>query len=408
MGMLGEFACVRREGRISLIAAGAIAIALNFAPAEAWAQNEPIKLGQFVDLTGGGASAAEAAQFGSDVAIQEINAKGGIAGRKVETVVADTQTDATVGVGEMKRLVLQEKVNIIIGPVISQVLLAAAPVLNEAKISSIGGTGSEAITPAVAPYTFSMLINADSQAKVMIGQAADVLKVKSGAILSDSGAQAKSFVESMKREMESRGMKITGVQEYQYRATDMTPQLLALKRGNPETLFLFSSSGEDVGNALKSLSELGWNVKVTGNYTVGAFVEAALKIAGKEAFENVTGTNYRAFTYCEGGEMPKDFLEFVAKAKAYKPDVAGRLSMAFASLFYDAVYLYKAAIEGTGGKTDGPTLAAWIEENAKNFRGINQNLSPSKQSHFLVGVDAMTTVYPHRIKEGGIAQRTKC
>jgi branched-chain amino acid transport system substrate-binding protein len=113
-------------------------------------------------LTGGGASAAEAAQFGSDVAIQEVNSKGGIAGRKLQIITADTQTDATVGVGEMKRLVLQEKVNIIIGPVISQVLLAAAPVLNEAKVLSIGGTGSEAITPAAAPYAFSMLINADS------------------------------------------------------------------------------------------------------------------------------------------------------------------------------------------------------------------------------------------------------
>jgi branched-chain amino acid transport system substrate-binding protein len=251
-----------------------------------------------------------------------------------------------------------------------------------------------------------MLINADSQAKVMVGQAVDAFKAKSGAIISDSGAQAKSFVESMKREMEARGLKITGIQEYQYRATDMTPQLLALRRGNPETLFLFASSGEDVGNVLKSLGELGWKVRVTGNYTVGAFAPAALKIAGPEAFKDVTGANYKAFTYCPG-ETPKAYLDFVAKAKAYKPDVAARLSMPFASLFYDAVSLMKAAVEATG-KTDGPALAAWIEDNAKNFRGVNANLSPSKQSHFLVGVDAMTIVHPERFGEGGTQLRTNC
>ncbi|MCC7274812.1 MAG: ABC transporter substrate-binding protein [Alphaproteobacteria bacterium] len=374
----------------------------------AFAQVKPIKVGQFFDLTGGGATAAESAMLGTEVALKEIAAAGGIAGRPVQTVVADTQTDATVGVGEMKRLVLQEKVDIIFGPIISQVLLASAPVLNEGKITSIGGTGSEAITPQAANFYFSVLINADSQAKAMVNQAADVLKAKSVAILSDSGAQAKSFVESIKAELTARNIKLTGTQEYQYRATDMTPQLLALKRGNPDTLLLFSSSGEDVGNSLKSLQELGWNVPVTGNYTVGAFAETAIKVAGKEAFKNVTGTNYRAFTHCAGAPAPVPFSQFVAKAKALKADAATRLSLPFAALFYDAVYLVKAAIEGTGGKTDGPSLTAWIEENAKNHKGILDNLTPSKTSHFLVGVNALTTVRPDRVQEGGVQERMTC
>ena len=106
--------------------------------------------------------------------------------------------------------------------------------------------------------------------------------------------------------------------------------------------------------------------------------------------------------------MPKPFLDFVTKAKAYKPDVAARLSMPFASLFYDAVYLMKAAAEANGGKTDGPSIAAWIEANGGTYKGINENLSPSKSTHFLVGAHALTTVYPDRIREGGVQQRTKC
>jgi branched-chain amino acid transport system substrate-binding protein len=372
------------------------------------AQAPPIKLGEFLDMTGGGATAAESAKLGVDIAVAQINAAGGIGGRHIDVVTADTQTDPTVGVGEIKRLVQQDKVDAVFGPVISQVLLAAVPVLNEAKIPQLGATGSEAITPQIAPYYFSLLINAASQAQAVLNQAQNALKAKSGAIISDSGAQSKSFVESMKKEMTARGMTLTGVQEYQYRATDMAPQLLALKRGNPETLFLFASSGEDAGNILSGRDELNWNPKVTGNYTVGTFADQMIKVAGKDALHDTTGLNYTAFTYCDPKQLPKPFTDFVARAKAFNADAAARLSMLFAATFYDGVFLLKDAIEASGGKTDGPTITAWIEANASKHTGVLGALSPTTTSHFLVGADALSAVYPDRILGGGLQQRYGC
>ena len=372
------------------------------------ASAQPLKLGEFLDITGGGATSAESAKLGIDVAINEINAAGGIGGRKVTIVTADTQTDPTVGVGEMTRLVQQEKVDMIIGPVISQVILAALPVVNAAKVPELGTTGSELITPQAAPYYFSLLINAESQAKAVLDQAQKGLHAKSGAIISDSGAQAKSFVEAMKREMDARGMKLTGVQEFQYRATDMTPQLLTLKRGNPDTLFLFPSSGEDAGNVLKGRDDLSWDVKVTGNYTVATFADSLIKVAGADALHDTTGLNYTAFTYCDAKELPKPFLDFAAKAKALNPAAAGRLSLLFAATVYDGVYLLKEAIEASGGKTDGPTIAAWIEANGPKHKGILGPLSASDKTHFLVGADALSVVYPDRIVAGGLQQRYGC
>lgn len=373
------------------------------------AQGKPIKLGVFSEFTGGSAgTTSEAVQLGVRLAVEDINKAGGLGGRKIEIVVADTQTDATVGVGEMKRLALQEKVDLVIGPVISQIQLAAAPILNEAKIPSAGSTGSLLITPKVAPYYFSTLINADVQAKKMVAHAADVLKAKSGAILSDSGAQAKDFVEAMRREMAARNMTLTGVQEYQYRSTDMTPQVLGLRRGSPDTLFLFASSGEDAGNALKSMGELGWNPKVTGNWTLGTFVDAMEKISGKEALENVTASNYSGFTYCKGGAAPQAFLDLVQKAKAMDATLASRVSMTMTAVFYDATMLMKAAVEGSGGKTDGAAVAAWIEQNGKGFKGISAGMNPTKDSHFLYDAEALAIVYPGRRGEAGIQERVGC
>jgi ABC-type branched-subunit amino acid transport system substrate-binding protein len=388
-------------------AAAALLIAAALAPGRVAAQPAPMKVGQFLDITGGGASAAEAAKLGIDMAVAEINAAGGIAGRKLDMITADTQTDPTVALGEAKRLVQQEKVELMFGPLISQVLIAVLPVVNEAKIPEVGATGSEAITPQAAPYYFSVLINAESQAKAMVDQAAKVLKAKSGAIISDSGAQAKSFVEAMKREMEARGMKLTGTQEYQYRATDMTPQLLTLKRGNPDTLFLFASSGEDAGNVLKARDDLGWDPKITGNYTVATFADAVIRVAGKEALHDTTGLNYTAFTYCDANQLPKPFSDFVARAKAFDPAKAGRLSLPFAAALYDGVYIIKAGVEGSG-KTDGPSVAAWIEANGAKYAGILGPLGASSASHFLVGPTALSAVYPDRILPGGLQQRFGC
>ncbi len=94
----------------------------------------------------------------------------------------------------------------------------------------------------------------------------------------------------------------------------MTPQLLALRRGNPDVILLFTSNGEDTGNMIKSLNELGWNVKVVGSFGA-TFSGPALKIAGKDAYKNTVAVNYKGFSYCPNEQTPKAFQDFVAQVR---------------------------------------------------------------------------------------------
>ncbi|MBK9604947.1 MAG: ABC transporter substrate-binding protein [Betaproteobacteria bacterium] len=396
-----------KSSRRVAFCSGVVVFGLAAAAAVAQAPRPPIKVGAMIPLTGGGATVGESGQIAVQLAVRNINAAGGIAGRQIQLVIGDYQTEATVGVSEAKRLVFQEKIDLLIGPTYSQVTLAVLPILNEAKIPSANVSGSEKLTPEVGPYAFSMLSNAEAQSKVMVDYAMKGLKVQSAAILSDSGAQAKTAVEALKAELAARNIKLAGVQEYQYRQTDMTPQLLALRRGNPDAILLFTSNGEDTGNMIKSANELGWGVKVVGSFGA-TFSGPALKIAGKDAYKNVVAVNYRGFSYCPSETTPKTFQDFVASVKAFKPEAFDRQPLAYLSLWYDAVYVLKAAVEGTGGKTDGPSVAAWLEANSKSFRGINSGLSASKATHFLVGQDALTVVYPDRQREGGLLERVGC
>ena len=370
-------------------------------------QRQPIKLGAMIPITGGGATVGESAQIAVELAVRNINAAGGIAGRPVQLVIADYQTDATAGVSEAKRLVHQEKVDIMVGPTYSQVTLAVLPILNEAKIATINVSGSEKLTPEVGPYAFSMLANAEAQSKLMVDYAIRSMKIKSAAILTDVGAQAKTAVEAMKAELAARNVKLAGAQEYQYRQTDMTPQLLTLRRGNPDVILLFTSNGEDTGNMVKSLNELGWNIKVVGSFGA-TFSGPAIKIAGKDAYKNLVAVNYKGFSYCSKDPAAKGFEEWIGQVKAHKPAAFDRQPLSYLSLWYDAVYVMKAAVEGSGGKTDGPTLASWLERNSGSFKGVNSGLTASQQTHFLVGQGALTIVYPDRTRPGGLLERVDC
>lgn len=367
----------------------------------------PLKVGAMIPLTGGGATVGESGQIAVELAAKNINAAGGIGGRQIQLVIADYQTDATAGVSEVKRLVHQEKIELMVGPTYSQVTLAVLPILNEAKIATINVSGSERLTPEVGPYAFSMLANAEAQSKLMVDFAVTSMGIKSAAILTDVGAQAKTAVEAMKAELARRNIKLAGQQEYQYRQTDMTPQLLTLRRGNPDVILLFTSNGEDTGNMVKSQNELGWPIKVVGSFGA-TFSGPALKIAGKDAYKNLIAVNYKGFSYCPKDGPATGFQTWISQVKAHKPAAFDRQPLSYLSLWYDTLYVLKAAVEGTGGKTDGPSIAAWLEQNSRSVKAINTGLTASKQSHFLVGPDALTMVYPDRVRDGGLLERVDC
>jgi len=367
----------------------------------------PIKLGFINSLTGPGALVGEAAQAGVEFAVKEINEQGGIAGRPLELIVADDQTNPTSGVNEAKRLIQQVKIDVLVGPAYSQVTLASMPLLARAKIASINGSGIEKLTPEIAPYSFSNLVSSDAQAAMIVDYVKTHLKASSVAIISDTGAQAKVAVAAMTKSLEANEVRIAGVQDYQYGTADMTPQLMHLRRNKPDALILFATTGDDTGHVLKGLEEMGWDIAVAGSYGT-SLAEAGIKIAGKAAYRNLAGVNYAAWAYCKEGTLPERNRQLIEGLQQLRPNVASRLPFNYVSLWYDSVYLLKNAIEGTGGSTDGPTIARWIEENAHSFTGISSKLNASASNHFLIGENNLAMIKPSERSAEGMQKRVDC
>jgi branched-chain amino acid transport system substrate-binding protein len=136
--------------------AAATLIALVAVPCGAHAQSkEPIKVGLLMTLTGPGAASALAARLGVNMAIEEFNQKGGIDGRQVKLAEGDDQANPTSGTNEVKRLVYQEKIAAMAGPIASAVTVAILPTLNEAKLANYPQRGSAWWPPENGPYHFA-------------------------------------------------------------------------------------------------------------------------------------------------------------------------------------------------------------------------------------------------------------
>ena len=305
----------RRTARIVCLAAlGALAATMGIARAQQ-APAKPVRIGIFLPLTGPAAAGGAANKLGYEMAISEINAAGGIAGRPIVIVYGDDQGDPTVGVGEIKRLIFQEHVDVVVGTQNSQVELAALPVLTEGKVAAISLAGSSALTPQAGPYHFSLAPSATTLGSAMVQFAAKELKPKNSALIYDDGAAAKSGVEGIKATLAEMKTPITGEQQYKFHPSDVTPQLLSLRRGNPDVLYLFSASQDDIGIILKNAQEIGWNVKIVGSLAVGASGALATRVAGPTAFDNTIAQTFERFTYCAsqgvGSPIVSDFIKKV-------------------------------------------------------------------------------------------------
>ncbi len=369
----------------------------------------PIKLGALASLTGGGALNGAAMVVATRMAIADLNAAGGILGRKVELVMADDQSDPTQAVNEAKRLVFQEKVHLIVGPNVSQETLAILPTLTEGKVFNVSQSGSALLTPQVGPYHFSLQPSAEAQGVGMAKHALDIAHAKAPALLVDNGANSKTSAVAMRAYLESRGVSVVGQQEFPFKASDLTPQLLSLKRANPDMVLFVATIPDDVVTMLRGRQDLGWNIPVVGTNAITTFANVVLKMAGREAFTNVAGQSFTGFTYC-ASDTPgtSDYAKFLTKLKAFAPEESQKVAVTTVGWDYASIMLMKDVAEGAGS-LDASKMAAWLEANADKLKSMAGPLSASKDTHFLLGPNATVMAeHPEDIRSDGLLRRSGC
>lgn len=375
----------------SILGAAVIALGLALAPAKA---ADPIKIGHVAALSGGSAQSGEAITRGLTVAIDEINAKGGLlGGRKIELVQRDDESTPPKGLTAARELMFKEKVAIIFGGIDSPVGMAMAPILNKEKVPHMAvwaaGTG---ITRNGANPNYIFRVSAvDVLVDVKL---LDYAKTKYGAkkaglmLVNNPWGESneKGLIEAVKS---TGGMEIVGTEKFENNDVDMVPQLTRLKDKGADVIILVGNAAPGA-QVMKARERLSWKVPVVSHWGIsgGRFPELTGPTAGEAHFVQ---------TYSFFGKQSPVGERVLAALKAKYPAIKGPGDV-FAPVgtanAYDAMHLVAMAIE-QAKSTDGDAIRVALEDLKGSYEGLikTYNKPFSAENHDALGPNDYVMVH---------------
>lgn len=344
----------------TLVASMALGVAMTASAAE------PIKIGVAGPFTGGSAPMGVSMRDGVKLAAAEINAKGGVLGRKIQLVERDDEASPPRGVQVAQELINKEHVVATVGYINTGVALAAQRFYQEAKIPVINNvaTGSiitQQFAKEPANYIFRNSASDQIQSEMIIQEAVDRRKFKKVAILADSTNYGQLGRADLEKALTKRGIKPVAVEKYNIKDVDMTAQLLKAKEAGAEAVLTYGI-GPELAQIANGMEKLGWKVPLIGSWTLsmGNFIDNAGK--------NGNGTRMpQTFIQEPDNAKRKAFID--AYVKTYSPPNGRMPSPVSAAQGYDSVYLLAAAIK-QAGSTDGPKIQAALENLSAKVDGV--------------------------------------
>lgn len=340
------------------------AASITLIAATSLAQDE-IKVGEFASLTGGSASFGISSHEGTALAIDEINAAGGLLGKKVKLITEDDQSTAGQPATIVRKLISQDKVIAVLGEVASSKSLEAAPICQQNKVPMISPASTNPKVTEVGDYIFRVCFIDPFQGTVMAKFALSK-GWKNVAVLTDvkqdySVGLAENFVKSFT----AAGGRVVKDQKYSTGDKDFKPQITSIKATKPEAIFVPGYYAE-VSLIAKQAKLLGVKVPLLGGD--GWVGDSLLKVAGN----SLDGSFFSChFSADDKSETTQGFV------KKYKAKYSGKTPDDMAALGYDSAMILAEAIK-RAGTTDGAKLKDAIAAT-KDHKGITGTITLDAQ-----------------------------
>ena len=314
---------------------------------------EPVKVGLVAALTGKSALSGEAITRGLQVAIDEVNANGGVlGGRPLELVSRDDESDPAKGVAAARELIEQEDAAIVFGGLDSPVSLAMLPVFHELETPYMGvwaaatGITRNDFDPN---YAFRVSANDNIVDKFLLRYAKEKYDVNKVGLMLINNPWGESNQEGFEEWAQEYDIEITGIEKFNEEDNDVTAQLTRLKESGAEALMLVANAAP-AAQVMRSLTRINWDVPIISHWGIsgGRFPELAGDIANKVEFVQT----YSFFD--EQSEVGNKVLsELNNKYQLKEPaDILAPVGTANA---YDALMLSAKAID-EAGSTEGTEI----------------------------------------------------
>ena len=344
-----------------------VALALVASGPGLHAQSAPVKLGLSAAVSGGSAASGEAIKRGLLIAIDEINAKGGVlGGRKLELVVRDDEGNPAKGVVIARELVEREQVAAVFGGLHTTVALAQVPVWHELKTPYMGtwAAGTNITRNGQKPnYAFRVSANDDYVDKFLARYATERLKRGKPGFLLENTAWGQSNEVGLTKWFGDQGVKAVGIEKFNWNDPDMSPQLLRLKNGGADLVVLVANAPEGA-QVVKSRAKVGWAVPILSHWGIsgGRFAELTGDLSDGVTFIQ---------TYSFFGQQSARG-QYVLKQLAEKFGVKGPeevIAPVGTANAYDALHLVALAIE-QAKSTDGAKVRDALEDLKGEYTGL--------------------------------------
>jgi len=297
---------------------------------------EPIKVGEYASLTGKEAAWGQSAHKGTLLAIEEINATGGVLGRPLELLTEDNQSKQGESATGVKKLITRDRVVAILGEVASIRTLEAAPVVQNAKIPMIAPGAVNAKITEVGDYIFRVCFIDSFQGVVLAKFARETLQAKRVAILTSvNSAYSVSLGKVFRERFVADGGSIALEQKYGEGDKDFRAQLTAIKAAKPDALIvpgyfteaaLICAQARQLGLTLPIFGGDGWD-------------DPALIAIGGAAVE---GTHF--CTHYSPDNPSAEVQAFNTRYRARFGEAPG----AYAALGYDSALVLADALKRAG------------------------------------------------------------
>jgi branched-chain amino acid transport system substrate-binding protein len=298
------------------------------------AQAQTIKLAVIQELSGAGATAGTNAKNGIELAVKEINAAGGILGKKLETMVNDTQSNPGVAKGLATKAV-DDDVFAVLGPTFSGSVLVSMAETKRAEIPNFTGGEATTITQQGNPYIFRTSFTQASSMPKVARYIATNLKAKTVAVIFVNNDFGKGGRDAFDKAAEANGLKVLADISTESGQVDFASPVLKAKQSNADVLFVYSNE-EESARALKELRKQGWSKPIIGETTLTG--QKVIDLAGEAANGAIA---HVGLTVDAPNPNMQAFRSKFEKEYKYVSDHNGIKG-------YTSVYMLKAAIEKVG------------------------------------------------------------
>jgi branched-chain amino acid transport system substrate-binding protein len=231
---------VPRYGVAAALAAGAFVLAsLSPAAAEDGVTADSITFGQSAVLDGPAAALGQGMRAGIQAAFDEVNAKGGVHGRKLKLVSRDDGYEPERAIAQTRKLIEEDKVFALIGPVGTPTSAAAQPIATAAHVPFIGAfTGAGFLRNPKLDNVVNVRASYAAETEAWIKHLTEDLKIKRIAIFYQDDAFGRAGLDGVKAAMEKRGIELAAEATYERNTVAVKTALITLKRAAPEAVVM--------------------------------------------------------------------------------------------------------------------------------------------------------------------------